>query len=242
MNFHERLIRSVDGELTTYNGVPARYCLPGWFRDWYRVMPIDFSRVTRNEEEIKSGVCLYTESFCPEAPGIYKVCDGNRVRVSDDSDEFFALQVFLDHFRDAGMPLPDDIDPNELFRFWVHCLTKYTPPEPKLFKRLMEIMISPLNTYDDLISAIKLYDSATGKHVLDTKKWDGSRLFSGDVVDWTPTPDDCSNDGRHEVKKLNENCYSIAFWERGTRIPYMIFYGVQYLYEYILNYYCEIVK
>ncbi len=226
----------------------------GKYRDWFNNIHVDYSRIAIDDEKIDEGVCYYTKAFCPEAPGIYKVCNGCRKRmalrgIDSPAPLLFTIQIFLDQFRDAKKPLPV-VDPRNLYRYAKGLYAPDYMPKPptySVFKQLMEIMIRPLNTYDDLISSLKLYETLTGKNVLNsTAYFDGIgrvKKFTGNIIDWT-------NNDLDEIVLENPNEYAIysrIYWERSSEHyqreekPKMWFYDVRHLYEYILNYYCDIV-
>ena len=229
----------------------------GKYRDWFNNMPIDYSRIAINNETIETGMCFYTDDYFPDAPGIYKVCNGNRVRIANYSEKvddsykpfFWTLQIFLDQFRDANKPLPT-VNTQMLYRCYKGV---YAPeiepkaPDPEVFKKLMQIMIRPLNGYEDLIDALKAYESVTGKRVLDSKEFfDDSgyvSVFTGNILDWTNSDLDEIVHEDQEVYAIYSRHYNERSYPHYTRnqIPFLRIYGVRHLYEYILNEYCDII-
>ena len=105
-----------------------------------------------------------------------------------------------------------------------------------VYQQLLEIMLMPLNSYDDFYRAMQKYEAVTGTQVLNTVMYK-KPIFTGAIEDWR-TPRD---DQYEYVKKLSDHEYHIGYSERGGERTDYIMHDVRLVYEYILERYCRVI-
>lgn len=152
------------------------------------------------------------------------------------TEQWVLIQAFLKQFRAHPEKL-SFIEINKESHFYPWFDTRFP-----IYRQLLEIMLMPLNSYDDLYRAMQRYETVTGTEVLNKARYyDHKPIFSGKVEDWM-WPYENNSTGEHDyVEKKSEHEYHIIQAERGMRTTQYIMYDIRHVYEYILSEYCKIL-
>ena len=193
---------------------------------------INFDDISKPDSSFKSGIlnryipgrqlsysCYHVENDCKTLlfeHGFGRCCD------------FVLIQAFLNQYRNHPEKLPV-VHTDELeIEVNVECIP--------IYQQLLEIMLMPLNSYEDFYRAMQKYETVTGTQVLNTVMYKKA-IFTGAIEDWREPV----SDEYEYVKKISEHEYHIGYSERGgERIDY-IMHDVRLVYEYILERYCKLI-
>ncbi len=144
------------------------------------------------------------------------------------SDAFLFVLAFVEQYKGHPDQLPV-IDPKERF------LAEDEDNRVPYYRELMEIILMPLESYDDFYKAMQRYEQVTQKRVLDTVMY-GERIFSGAIESWQEP----MSDQFRYIKKVGDNEYDVGYSERGGERSDMRLYDVKLAYLYVLEYYCRV--
>lgn len=178
-------------------------------------------------DELKPGYCVLCDEH--EYAHAYKdkvlIAEGNLHGV----DRFIMLRLFLDKYGTGKYELPKITE------------TRYVGESEEgsiqSNHTAMEIMLKPLNCYEDLLARFDDAKSAKGleQNIRNHEAFNGyesqEKTLNGAHTDW-------ERDSYRVYKPVEENVWDVFYAvERGNgRLKFMLrIYGEQHLYEYILN-------
>ena len=158
---------------------------------------------------------------------IYKVVNSKDQIISTDTPEFYRLQVLLDQYRNTDKPLPT-IDPS------THPLRNQWYNSAEELKKAMQIMLMPLESYEDFIGNVKLVEETFDRTIIYPE------MELGSVATWslgdTKVRDNCIT-----VKAVGNEEWQILYWERGSSRVILTVFAEKHVYEFFMNEYLNVV-
>lgn len=190
---------------------------------FYTHYDLEFSRIggfgaypNNGIEASKVGECTY----------IFKVDEDVKIKISIYDDEFFRLQIFLDQFRDIGRPLPL-VNPNDYSG-----ISDYSTS--KELSRAMNIMVLPLDTYQDFIANVRLVEETFDRTIIYPE------MELGNIATWS-LGDTKARDNCITVNLLGNDEWQLLYWERGSSKVILTVFAEKHIYEFFMNEYLNVV-
>lgn len=159
---------------------------------------------------------------------IHLLRDNKSISVSVYDSGIFRIQIFLDQYGYLGKSLPvfsQEVIDSHLS--WSKYYKNYDE-----IRQAMQIMLKPLNTYDDFIERIKEIEAF--------RRWQIIRpemLPLGNINNWS-WGDIYGELGGITIQQTNESEWQFIPWQRGyAQSPSITFFREQAIYEWFVNLY-----
>ena len=185
---------------------------------------IDFSRVGLSDAQIDNGIAMLKNA---DKFYICSVSSRESKIISTGEPEFYRVQIFLDQCRSKGKPLP-------LINSNVYLLQKYRYDSINDLKQAMQIMLMPLESYEDFIFNIKVVEKTFDRTII----YPDMQL--GNLATWSLGDAKSVNDC-FTVNSLGKDEWQILYWERGGSKVVITLFHEKHVYEYFMNLYLRVV-
>ena len=190
---------------------------------FFKNYEINFLRVGLSDSQIDNGIAVLKSA---SKFYICRVLDGEYQIISTNEPEFYRVQVFLDQYRSTGKPLTF-IDSN------VYLLQKYRYNSVNKLKQAMQIMLMPLESYEDFINNIRVAERTFDRTIIYPD------MELGNLATWSLGDAKSANDC-FTVNSLGNDEWQILYWERGSSNIIMTLFHEKHVYEYFMNLYLRI--
>lgn len=164
---------------------------------------------------------------------IYRIRE-NVEPVSLYDKETFRIQIFLDQYGYLGRPLPvfsqEVIDSN---LSWPIHYKNYDEVH-----QAMQLMLKPLNTYDDFIERIREIEAFRQRTIIHPRM-----LPLGNINDWV-WGDIYGDMGGYVIEQIGESEWGFMYWLRGykqSQSSSITFFREQAIYEWLVNSYLSLL-
>lgn len=202
---------------------------------------LDFDRIGMINFPLMANSGVYTQRMGEDYQKKYQthslMCllrDDQSIPISTYDKETFYIQIFLDQYGYLGRPLPvfsqEVIDSN---LSWPIYYKNYDEVH-----QAMQLMLKPLNTYDDFIERIREIEAFRQRTIIHPKM-----LPLGNINDWV-WGDIYGDMGGYVIEQIGESEWRFVHWLRGykqSQSSSITFFREQAIYEWLVNSYLSLL-